>query len=86
MFKATISSDILKDVIGVITTLVDEVKVNVHEDGFTIRTVDPAHVAMVDMSLERSAFEEFEANDMELGTWRSSRTCSSLPIPAIRSR
>ena len=32
-----------------------------------LKAVDPAHVAMVDLSLGKDAFEELEASDCELG-------------------
>jgi proliferating cell nuclear antigen len=51
----------------VVSTLVDEAKFNITEDGISLRAVDPAHVAMIDMSLKSSAFENFKASENELG-------------------
>jgi len=39
----------------------------VNADGLTIRAVDPAHIAMVDLSLGKEAFEEFKADEAEIG-------------------
>ena len=51
----------------VVSTLVDEAKFNISEDGISLRAVDPAHVAMIDMSLKSSAFENYKASENELG-------------------
>jgi proliferating cell nuclear antigen len=67
MFKAKLKADVLKDVIKVVSTLVDEVKLNVAKDGISLKAVDPAHVAMVDLRLGKDAFEELEATPGELG-------------------
>jgi proliferating cell nuclear antigen len=67
MFNAKIKSDIIKGIIDVTSPLVNEAKFNVTAKGLTLRAVDPAHVAMVDLELKSSAFEEYKADDMELG-------------------
>jgi len=67
MFKAKIKSEVLKEVIGVLSTLVDEAKFNVSKDGIVVKAVDPSHVAMVDLNLGKKAFEEFKADESELG-------------------
>jgi len=67
MFKAKLKADVLRDVIKVVSTLVDEVKLNVTKDGLSLKAVDPAHVAMVDLNLGKEAFEEFESSPGELG-------------------
>lgn len=67
MFSAKIRSEVLKEITDVISTLVDEAKFNLAAESLTVRAVDPAHVAMVDMTVERGAFEEFKASEGELG-------------------
>ena len=67
MFHAKIKSETLKGIVDVVSTLVDEAKFNIDPEGLEIKAVDPAHVAMVDMRVEKTAFEEFSADDMELG-------------------
>ena len=68
MFKAEIKSDTLKGLVSVISTLVDEVKFSISEEGVNLKAVDPAHVAMVDLTLEKKAFESFSAsNGTEMG-------------------
>ncbi len=67
MFHAKIKSETLKGVVDVVSTLVDEAKFNIDADGMELKAVDPAHVAMVDLKVQRSAFEEFSADETELG-------------------
>jgi proliferating cell nuclear antigen len=67
MFNAKIKSDIIKGIIDVTSPLVNEAKFNITSKGISIRAVDPAHVAMVDLELKSTAFEEYTADDMELG-------------------
>jgi proliferating cell nuclear antigen len=67
MFNAKAKSEVLRELIDVVSTLVDEVKFNVTKSGIGVKAVDPAHVAMVDLSVEKSAFEEFKGDDSELG-------------------
>ncbi len=67
MFSAKVKSDVLKGIIDVTSPLVNEVKFNVTAKGISLRAVDPAHVAMVDLEVESKAFEEFKADNMELG-------------------
>ncbi len=67
MFEVKVKADILREVVDVVSTLVDEAKFNVTKDGLTVKAVDPAHVAMVDLTLEKGAFESFRADEAELG-------------------
>jgi proliferating cell nuclear antigen len=67
MFNAKVKSEVLKGIIDVTSPLVNEVKFNVTKDGISLRAVDPAHVAMVDLSVGKDAFDQFKAEDAELG-------------------
>ena len=67
MFKARIKADSLKEFIGTIGSLVDEAKLNVSAEGIQVKAVDPSHVAMIEANLVKSAFDSYEANEMELG-------------------
>ena len=68
MFKAEIKSDTLKGLVNVISTLVDEAKFSINGEGVNLKAVDPAHVAMVDLTISKGAFESFSADDgTELG-------------------
>ncbi|MDK2892650.1 DNA polymerase sliding clamp [Methanohalophilus sp.] len=67
MFEATIDATILKDSIESLTVLVDEARIRLSPEGIAARAVDPANVAMVSFELEADAFEEFTAEDGEIG-------------------
>jgi len=67
VFKAKVKADILKEIINVVSPLVDEVKLTVGPDGIQLKAVDPAHVAMVELKLSKDAFEELKATSGELG-------------------
>lgn len=67
MFNAKVKSEVLKGIIDVTSPLVNEVKFNITSKGISLRAVDPAHVAMVDLEVKSKAFEEFKADEMELG-------------------
>ncbi len=67
MFNAKVKSEVLKGIIDVTSPLVNEVKFNINSKGIFLRAVDPAHVAMIDLNIDSKAFEEYKADDMELG-------------------
>jgi len=67
MFEAKVRAEVLREIVDVVSTLVDEAKINVGKEGLTVKAVDPAHVAMVDLTLDRSAFESYRADEAELG-------------------
>ena len=67
MFSAKVKSDVIKGIIDVASPLVNEVKFNITPKGMSLRAVDPAHVAMVDLQVNSKAFEEYKADEMELG-------------------
>jgi len=67
MFQARTKADTLKELVAIVSTLVDEAKFSITPDGIQLRAVDPAHVAMVDLKLNKEAFEEYKAEDSELG-------------------
>jgi proliferating cell nuclear antigen len=67
MFKAIGSADVLKTTLGSVSVLVEECKIRLDEGGLSIRAVDPANVGMVDLTLDASAFESFEADEGTIG-------------------
>ncbi|GAB6860767.1 DNA polymerase sliding clamp [Haloplanus litoreus] len=67
MFKAIVSASTLRDALDSVSVLVDECKVRLNEDGLSIRAVDPANVGMVDLSLDSTAFESYEADGGVIG-------------------
>ena len=67
MFKAKVKSEVLKTMLDAVSTLVDEAKIQLTPEGLNLKAVDPAHVAMVDLTLGKKAFAEYKATDMDLG-------------------
>jgi len=63
MFKATVSDARLwKNLLGAISTLIEEADFNVTLDGMKLRSMDPSHVAMVDFEWPKTAFEEYDCS------------------------
>lgn len=67
MFSAEIKSDTLKGLVSIISTIVDEIKFVITPEGMTLKAVDAAHVAMIEMQITKDAFESFSADNTELG-------------------
>ncbi len=60
MFKASVSDARLwKNLLGAISTLIEEADFNATPDGIKLRSMDPSHVAMVDFEWQKTAFEEY---------------------------
>jgi len=66
-FQAIIQADTLQDALDPVSQLVQECKIHLDQTGFGIRAVDPANVAMVDLSLDAGAFESYEAGGELIG-------------------
>ena len=58
---------IFSDIIGIISELVQEVKIKVNKEGMSIIAIDPANVAMIIFKLPASAFSQLEVEDETLG-------------------
>jgi proliferating cell nuclear antigen len=67
MFKAKVKPEVLKELVEVVSILVDEAKFTVKKGELQIKAVDPAHVAMVELRVDKKAFEEYKADESELG-------------------
>jgi proliferating cell nuclear antigen len=67
MFKARMKMEVLREIVEVISTLVSEVKLGVSKDGVDVKAVDPSHVAMLVLKLNKGAFEEFTGEPTEIG-------------------
>ncbi len=67
MFKAEIKSDTLKGLVNIVSTLIDEVKFTVGPEGISLKAVDPAHVAMVEVNIDAAAFESYSADETTIG-------------------
>jgi len=82
MFEAKIDASVLRGCIETITAIVDEGKLKIAEDGFKLRAVDPANVAMVSFELQSDAFDEFrfEAKEAESGAEATSESKAETEI------
>lgn len=68
MFQGKIKADFIKTILDATAILVDEAKFKFTQDGIYGRTVDPAHVGMVDFRLSNEAFEDYTCDeDIEIG-------------------
>ena len=57
---------LLSDSIGIISEIVNEVRIKVSKSGMSIIAVDPANVALVSLKIPHSAFTNFESEDENL--------------------
>lgn len=67
MFKAEIKSDVLKGIVYIVSTLVDEVKFSIRPDSVGLKAIDPAHVAMIEVNVSSKAFVSYSADESEIG-------------------
>jgi proliferating cell nuclear antigen len=67
MFKLRVKMEVLRELVDVVSTLVSEVKISVSKDGLEAKAVDPSHVAMLVLKLQKSVFEEFTGEPTEIG-------------------
>jgi len=74
MFEAKIDNSILKACLEAITSVVDEGRLKITEEGLKLRAVDPANVAMISFVLQRDTFDDFRfsvesegATEIEIG-------------------
>ena len=67
MLKGTINADTFRDSIDAVAALVTECRLHFSEQEVWIRSVDTANVAMVILTLQRGAFNTYEATPGELG-------------------
>lgn len=66
MFKLVISQSNLQGIIGAVSHLNPEAKLQIAEDSIKIEAVDPANVAMVFLQASSGAFEFFKATPMDI--------------------
>jgi len=62
--RATLEdAKILKTSIDSISNVIDEAGVTVNREGMSLRAMDPAHVAFVDLVVEKDAFSDYEVEE-----------------------
>ena len=61
MFKATMNdARLFRNLIGAISSLIEEADFNASPDGIKLRSMDPSHIAMVDFEWPKTAFDTYE--------------------------
>lgn len=64
MFKAIIAdARQWRSVLAAISALVDEATFNLTSEGITLRSMDPSHVAMIDIKWPKVAFKEYSSQE-----------------------
>ncbi|OUJ18743.1 DNA polymerase sliding clamp subunit PCNA [Methanonatronarchaeum thermophilum] len=67
-FKASIKTGKLKESLDAVGRLVDEIKLNITEEGLNTKAVDPANVAMALLTIPEDEFESYNyTEDMTIG-------------------
>lgn len=67
MFASIVRANLLSTALDSLNVLIGECKINLYEGGIHIRAIDPATVAMVDLSLDAEAFESYETGGGVIG-------------------
>ncbi len=67
IFKSKMKASVLKGVTEIISPLVNEAKFNITPKGISINAVDPAHVGLVRVEVKDDSFEEYHADEIDLG-------------------
>ena len=63
-----IQKEDLEQILKLTSTLTDEVTICLDREGLTIRTMDPSHVALIDIAMPENMFEKYEVNqDSKIG-------------------
>jgi len=65
--EIVMETDVLKEFVDVLGTLVEEAKLVFEKDGVKTSCVDPSHVAMVEASLNMDAFNRYSIEPIEMG-------------------
>lgn len=66
-FEAVVRAEAIQTAVKLVDALVDECHVYFEDDGIRIPAMDPATVAAIDLRLESTAFESYEADDVHVG-------------------
>ena len=67
MFSVELKLDTLKSLVYITSTLVDEAKFTITPEGMTMKAVDAAHIAMIELDVDKDAFESYQADNVEIG-------------------
>lgn len=71
--EMSINAKVFKGLVDVLSTIVDEVELRYDNEGLTVKTVDPAHVCLLEMTVPAKAFsiwsmtEGYKDNHIRIG-------------------
>ena len=63
MLEAKIEKKVLKEALETIVSVTDEARLQITNDGFSLKAVDTASVAICDFSLQKDAFEQYTIDE-----------------------
>jgi proliferating cell nuclear antigen len=67
MFEVKGKVDVFRRMVETVSVIVSEVKLSANEGELSIKAVDPAHVAMIDLQIKPEAYSKYSASEMEIG-------------------
>ncbi len=65
--KVEVKAEVVRQLAEAVSILSDDVKLNFQENDLECIVVDPSHVAMVHINIDKDAFETYESSGMEIG-------------------
>ena len=63
LLEAKIKKNVLKEALGTVVPVADKARLQITEDGFCLKAVDAASVAICDFSLQKDAFEQYTIDE-----------------------
>ncbi len=67
MLQFTAKPDVLRAIVDILSTIVEEARMVFDQDKVQIRVVDASHVALIEMEVDAAAFEAWNADETTLG-------------------
>ena len=67
MLNVTARQELMRTIVETLGVVVEEARLDVGEDGLSVRVVDPSHVAMIKMDVDSAAFDTWEVDETKLG-------------------
>ena len=66
MTKLSISIKNLREIIDLLNTVVSEAKLKLDSKGLNVKAVDSAHVAMIDIQMNKESFIDYDVDQEEI--------------------
>ncbi len=67
MLQLTIKPEVMRTIVDILSTIVEEARIVFDETKMLVRVVDASHVALIEMEVDSAAFEAWNADDTILG-------------------